>query len=149
MAVLRDVWANYRDESFISQFLSPRLIRKMRMFHLHDDPAVTEGIRVDAIHDERGYRRVRRKLSRQYDIGCTDPNIEVVDVDLAGDRRLIIHHTVVNGALLQEADLKLVLQNLADLWTYDVMLKEVDTNGTVLKEHAAQPRPIVAAAAAA
>jgi spore cortex formation protein SpoVR/YcgB (stage V sporulation) len=27
MAVLRDVWANYRDESFISQFLSPRLIR--------------------------------------------------------------------------------------------------------------------------
>ena len=24
MGVLRDVWANYRDESFISQFLSPR-----------------------------------------------------------------------------------------------------------------------------
>ena len=39
MAVLRDVWANYRDESFISQFLSPRLMRHMRMFHLHDDPA--------------------------------------------------------------------------------------------------------------
>ena len=38
MAVLRDVWANYRDESFISQFLSPRLMRQMRMFHLHDDP---------------------------------------------------------------------------------------------------------------
>src|SRR6202042_2710646 len=27
MAVLRDVWANYRDESFILQYLSPRLIR--------------------------------------------------------------------------------------------------------------------------
>jgi len=25
MAVLRDVWANYRDESFISQFLSPAI----------------------------------------------------------------------------------------------------------------------------
>ena len=37
--VLRDVWANYRDESFISQFLSPRLMRQLRMFHLHDDPA--------------------------------------------------------------------------------------------------------------
>ncbi len=58
MAVLRDVWANYRDESFISQFLSPRLIRQMRMFHLHDDPGEPDGIRVDAIHDERGYRRV-------------------------------------------------------------------------------------------
>ena len=28
MAVLRDIWANYRDESFISQFLSPRLMRQ-------------------------------------------------------------------------------------------------------------------------
>ena len=38
MAVLRDVWANYRDESFISQYLSPHLIRQWRMFHLVDDP---------------------------------------------------------------------------------------------------------------
>ena len=30
MAVLRDVWANYRDESFILQYLSPRLIRAVR-----------------------------------------------------------------------------------------------------------------------
>ena len=147
MAVLRQVWANYRDESFISQFLSPRLMRHMRMFHLHDDPAMTEGILVDAIHNERGYRRVRRELSRQYDVGVIDPNIEVADVDLAGDRRLIVHHTVVNGALLQEHDLKLVMQNLADLWSYDVTLKEIDATGTVLKEHGATPRPIVAVAA--
>ena len=38
-----------------------------------------------------------------------------------------------------------MLQNLADLWSYDVLLSEVDATGTVLKEHAAQPRPIVAA----
>src|SRR6476469_4379927 len=34
MAVLRDIWANYRDESFISQFMSPRLMRHFRLFHL-------------------------------------------------------------------------------------------------------------------
>src|SRR6202045_2745092 len=78
MAVLRDVWANYRDESFISQFLSPRLMRHLRMFHLHDDPNERAGVKVDAIHDERGYRRVRRELARQYDVGYIDPNIEVV-----------------------------------------------------------------------
>jgi stage V sporulation protein R len=39
------------------------------MFHLHDDPAESQGDRVDAIHDERGYRRVRRELARQYDVG--------------------------------------------------------------------------------
>ena len=37
MAVLRDVWANYRDESFILQFLSPRLIRQFGLFHVLDD----------------------------------------------------------------------------------------------------------------
>jgi spore cortex formation protein SpoVR/YcgB (stage V sporulation) len=146
MAVLRDVWANYRDESFISQFLSPRLMRRLRMFHLHDDPAETEGIKVDAIHDERGYRRVRRELARQHDVGYIDPNIEVIDVDLAGDRHLMLRHTVLKGALLNETDAKRVLQHLADLWSYDVSLTEVDAAGTVLKEHTATPRGIAAAA---
>ncbi|MGO4711728.1 SpoVR family protein [Bradyrhizobium sp. 2TAF24] len=146
MGVLRDIWANYRDESFISQFLSPRLIRHMRMFHLHDDPARHEGIEVEAIHNERGYRRIRRELARQYDVGQIEPNIEVVDVDLAGDRRLLLRHQVINGSLLDEVDAKRVLQHLADLWSYDVLLKEVDASDTVLKEHAASPRKIAVAA---
>ncbi len=146
MGVLRDIWANYRDESFVSQFLSPRLMRHMKMFHLHDDPAETAGIRVGAIHNEQGYRRIRRELSRQYDVGFVDANIEVIDVDLAGDRRLLLRHTVVNGALLNEVDTKRVLQHLANLWSYDVSLSEVDSSGTVLKEHAASPHVVAAAA---
>jgi len=147
MEVLRDIWANYRDESFINQFLGPRLMRQMRMFHLRDDPANTEGVKVAAIHDERGYRRVRRELARQHDVGFIDPNIEVVDVDLAGDRRLILHHTVVNGAMLEEDNAKRVLQHLADLWTYDVLLREIDSSDTILKEHVAKPRESVLVAA--
>jgi len=145
MAVLRDVWANYRDESFISQFLSPKLMRQLRMFHLHDDPKEA-AIRVDAIHNERGYRRVRRELARQHDVGFIDPNIEVVDVDLAGDRRLMLRHSVIKGAQLNETDAKRVLQHLADLWTYDVSLVEVDANDVVLKEHIVTPRKIAAVA---
>ena len=105
-----------------------------------------EGIRVDAIHNERGYRRIRRELSRQYDVGYIDPNIEVIDVDLAGDRRLMLRHSVVNGALLNEADARRVLQHLANLWTYDVSLKEIDATGAELKEHVVHPQTIAAAA---
>ena len=146
MAVLRDVWANYRDESFIGQYLSPRLIRQFRLFQLRDDPALTEGVRVEAIHNERGYRRIRRELARQYDVGWVDPNIEVVDVDLTGDRRLILHHHVLDGRLLSEADAKRVLQHLADLWGYDVLLREVGPADAVLKEHASSPRGTALAA---
>jgi spore cortex formation protein SpoVR/YcgB (stage V sporulation) len=140
MAVLRRIWADYRDESCIAQYLSPRLIRQMRMFHLHDDPDDDEGISVGAIHDERGYRRVRRALARHYDVGWADPNIEVVDVDLAGDRRLILNHTVLNRTLLGEADAKRVLQHVADLWGYEVVLREIDRSNKVLKEHVCGPR---------
>ncbi|WP_461357278.1 SpoVR family protein [Bradyrhizobium sp. USDA 4454] len=144
--VLREIWSNYRDESFISQFLSPALIRRFRMFHLHDDPAESQGIKVDAIHDERGYRRVRRELARQYDVGFVDANIEVVDVDLDGDRRLLLRHTTVKGAQLNETDARRVLQHLADLWTYDVALTEVDGTDKVLKEYVVSPRAAAVAA---
>src|SRR5258705_3651278 len=82
MAVLRNTWANYRDESFISQLLSPRLIPKLRMFHLHDDPEERAGIRGDAIHDERGYLRVRPGIAPQYDRADIHPHIEIVPVGL-------------------------------------------------------------------
>jgi stage V sporulation protein R len=146
MGVLRNIWANYRDESFIGQFLSPRLMRQLRMFHLHDDPEEHAGVKVDAIHDDRGYRRVRRELAKQYDVGFIDANIEVVDVDLAGDRRLMLRHAVVKGAQLNEADARRVLQHLADLWSYDVSLVEVDAADKVIKEYVLNPRAIAAAA---
>ena len=68
------------------------------------------------------------------------PNIEVVDVDLAGDRRLMLRHAVVKGARLNEADARRVLQHLADLWSYDVSLVEVDATDNVLKEYIVNPR---------
>jgi stage V sporulation protein R len=140
MAVLRDIWANYRDESFILQFLSPRLIRHFGLFHVLDD-ANEPNLRVEAIHDERGYRRIQRALSRHYDVSYSTPDIQVVDVDLVGDRRLILHHAVLDRVLLDERDARLVLQHVADLWGYDVLLKEIDsTTDSVLKEHAATPR---------
>jgi spore cortex formation protein SpoVR/YcgB (stage V sporulation) len=116
------------------------------MFHLHDDPAETAGVKVDAIHDERGYRRVRRELARQFDVGYTDPNIEVIDVDLAGNRRLMLRHAVVKGAQLNETDAKRVLQHLADLWSYDVSLVEVDATDKILREYVVTPRDLAAAA---
>ncbi|HUB48589.1 MAG TPA: SpoVR family protein [Acetobacteraceae bacterium] len=140
MAVLRDVWANFRDESFILQYLSPRLIRQFGLFHVLDD-ASEPNLRVQSIHDERGYRKIQRALARHYDVAWNTPDIQVMDVNLVGDRRLILHHRALNRVLLEEKDARLVLQHLADLWGYDVLLKEIEpATDAVLKEHAASPR---------
>jgi spore cortex formation protein SpoVR/YcgB (stage V sporulation) len=139
MPVLREAWAEYRDESFVLQFLSPRLMRKMRLFQVTDD-AAEPVLRVDAVHDEQGYRQVRRALARTYDPAWTDPDIQVVDVDLGGDRKLILEHRTDAGRLLQEGEARQVLRHLASLWGYDVLLREVDpSNGAVLREHAVSP----------
>jgi spore cortex formation protein SpoVR/YcgB (stage V sporulation) len=134
---LRSVWANFRDESIISQYLSPNLIRRLGLFHIVDDHAEDE-MEVAAIHDERGYRDVRRALARQYDVARRDPDIQVVDVDLAGDRRLELRHNVMDGVTLEEKDADRVLQHLADLWGYEVRLVEADDD-VVYAEHKAEP----------
>jgi stage V sporulation protein R len=138
MPVLREIWANYRDDSFIGQFLSPRLMRQFRLFHLRDDSDDPE-ITVDDIHNERGYRAIRRHLARQYEVGRNDPNIEVVDADLAGDRRLIVNHRILNGAELDEEETERTLQHLADLWGYGVVLREIDGD-EIIREHAVSAR---------
>ena len=122
-AVLRDVWANYRDKSFIRQFLSPRLMRKFKLFALTDrsaDPTV----RVDAIHDDEGYRRVRSALADSYDVGANEPDIQVVDVDLMGDRPLVLRHAMRNGVGLADTGREATMRHIRRLWGYQVRLEE-------------------------
>lgn len=122
---LRYCWENYRDESFILQHLSPRLIRHMKLFKLRNDSHASE-MQVMDIHDERGYREVRQELARSHDVAEIEPDIQIVDVDLAGDRRLVLQHRVRNGILLDQQEVRRVLRHVAILWGYPVRLIEVD-----------------------
>ncbi len=121
--VLRDVWANYRDESFIQQFLSPRLIRKFGFFAIADRETSSH-YRVSNIQNEQGYRGIREALARNYDPSMVDPDIQVIDVDLLGDRTLRLACNSVSGARLNERDAEEVLMHVARLWGYDVTLEE-------------------------
>jgi spore cortex formation protein SpoVR/YcgB (stage V sporulation) len=124
MAVLKDAWANYRDESFIEQFLSPKLMRDMRFFALFDK-SDAPAYKVAAIHDDGGYRAVRTALARQYDTGAHDPNIQVAGADLKGDRTLFLVHHMHRGVPLHDATKELVLTHVERLWGHDVVLEEV------------------------
>jgi len=120
-SALKDAWANYRDESFIQQYLSPALIRKMRLFAL-SDKAEDSHYTVSSIHDERGFRKVRAAFARNYDIGTVDPDIQVMDVDLRGDRKLCLQHSVREGVPLSRKSRDRVLNYVKQLWGYDVTL---------------------------
>ena len=127
MGTLIDAWENHRDESFILQYLSPALIRKFRLFNL-SDRARDRFCEVASIHDERGYAAVRSALARNYDPGANRPDIQVVDVDLLGDRRLRLQHLVKNGILLDEKQRDATLAHIRRLWGYGLSLKGIDAS---------------------
>ena len=123
LPALHQAMRNFKDESFIGQFLSPQLMRDMRLFALHDDASEPE-LLVSAIHDEDGYRSLRQLLSRQYDLGVREPNIEVWDVNLRGDRCLTLRHTPCQGRPLA-GDAPEVLKHVARLWGFGVQIESV------------------------
>ncbi len=119
--VLRDAWANFRDESFILQFLSPRLMRQFGLFHLRDE-ADKPYYEVAAIHDEQGYRSVRAALAQMYDLGQLEPNIQVVEANLRGDRVLHLHHAEHRGVPLSTAGRDDTLACVRRLWGHEVVI---------------------------
>lgn len=138
---LKEAWAHFRDDSFILQYLSPKLMRDLRLFQIHDNTG-SSFVEVKAIHDEMGYRRVRKVLAEQYDAAARDPDIQVVNADLSGGRRLTLQHRVRRGVLLDKDQCDRTLQHVAHLWGYRVKMLEVDTEtGKTLKEHEALPLP--------
>jgi stage V sporulation protein R len=131
---LIDAWANHRDESFILQYLSPEVIRRFRLFQL-SDRATDKFCEVASIHNERGYSAVRAALARSYDLGANKPDIQVVDVDLLGDRQLRLKHTIRKGTLLEENTRDATLAHIRRLWGYGVSLSGSDaSSGKVLYE---------------
>ena len=126
-AVLREARANFRDESFIQQYLSPHLMRKLRLFLVADD-AKDSHFTVSGIHDERGYRKVRTALARTYDPGVNEPEIQVIDADLRGDRRLRLQQTVLDGVPLAEPSRDDVMELVRRLWGHEVSLVGIDAD---------------------
>lgn len=118
---------NFKDESFISQYLSPKLMREFKLFSVLDDDR-KNFIEVSAIHDEVGYRSIREKLAAQYNLSNLEPNIQVWNVDVRGDRSLTLQHIPHDRIPLGD-NREEVLKHLYRLWGFDVILEEVKESG--------------------
>ncbi|MDN3717609.1 SpoVR family protein [Vibrio breoganii] len=118
---------NFKDESFISQYLSPKLIREFKFFAIKDDDRKNY-IEIDAIHDEMGYKEIREKLAAQYNLSNLEPNIQVWNVDVRGDRSLTLQH-IPHQRIPLDKSYDDVLKHLYRLWGFDVILEELKESG--------------------
>ena len=120
---------NFKDESFIAQFLSPKLMRDFRLFAILDDDE-KENLSVEAIHDDSGYRRLREVLSEQYNLGDREPYLQVWNVDIRGDRSLTLRHFQHQRRPLG-GQVEAVMQHVAYLWGFTVRLETLLADGSV------------------
>ena len=124
---------NFKDESFILQFLSPKLIRELKLFSILDDTD-SPTLKVASIHNESGYRRIREDISAQYNLGNREPNIQVYNVDVRGNRSLTLRHFMHNNRPLGD-DTSEVLKHIHRLWGFDVHLESVTPDNKVARTY--------------
>ena len=67
----------------------------MKLFVI-DDTQEKEHYEVSAIHNDRGYKKVRESLSEFYNRSRYVPDIQVYNVDVYGDRTLTLEYTPVS-----------------------------------------------------
>ena len=128
-AAMRD----FKDESFILQYLSPKVIRDLKLFCIVDDDKNTD-IEVNAIHDELGYQDIRESLAGLYNLGNREPNIQIYNVDIKGDRSLTLHHKQYNRKPMGNSTAE-VLKHLYRLWGFDIHLHSIENDEITKSYH--------------
>jgi stage V sporulation protein R len=115
---------NFKDESFIAQYLSPRLMREFHLFAVADHWR-DENLEIDSIHDDEGYRRVRRVLAGQHQRDTQVPDIQVARYEHDGDRSLTLHHRIFRGRPVADGEARETLKHLTRLRGFKVSLEGI------------------------
>jgi stage V sporulation protein R len=124
---------NYRDESFVQQFLSPKVARHFKLFAFH----VQEGekfLEVGATHDDDDFLHLRGALAASYDLSRSIPSIDVVHVDWDTDRWLYLEHRTKNNCRLNYGDMRKTVEYIHYLWGFTVKMDYVDLDGNPLED---------------
>jgi stage V sporulation protein R len=116
----------YRDESFISQFLSPNMMRKLRMMSVKVSGA---NGKVEDICDERGYSNLRANLSSSYNAVNRVPEIVVKSARMKGDRTLTLEYKPFNNKELYKPYAIKTMGFVKYLWGYNVEIVKRDSSG--------------------
>jgi len=137
IGVFHNAVENFRDESFIRQFLSPELVKKWKMFIMTDDASDKENYSIDAIQNEDGFESIREALAERHTISNFYPEIKITDVDLKGDRTIYLTHTAHNEMELGKDDIEDVMKHLYRLWGHNIVIESRNADdGSLIEDFA-------------
>jgi len=135
VGTLKHACQNFKDESFVMQYLSPKMARDFKLFSVEDDDR-KDYMFVSAIHNERGFEEVRDALAAQYRLSEKEPQISAIGYFYRSDRTLLLEHVMQDGKPMHDANTGKVLQHLQSLWKFPVVLQSVTMDGELVNTYA-------------
>lgn len=133
MEVLRYAWANFRDESFIRQYLSPKVMRDFKLFSIMNKSKDQYHYTVKNIHNDAGYRKLRSDFADSKSMN-DHPQIEITDIDLDNNRVLEVQFTSREGRRLESKDANICVGNISKLWGYIVNFTSLEEDGSYIEK---------------
>jgi stage V sporulation protein R len=125
-AEVKSAVADYRDESFIEQFMTPTLMRKYKMFSVEYEQKL--GV-VTEISDDMGFRNMRREMALQHNPINYIPDIVVRSAKMKSDRTLTLEYRPDRNRSLHSGMAEKTLQHVKLLWGYPVEIVQYDEKG--------------------
>lgn len=114
---------DFNDAGFISQYLSPKVMRDFKMFTLHDQSLSDKNYYVASVTNELGYDHIRQSLASQYERSYSIPTLEVIGANLHDDRKLVLRYIPYRERLLNSDSKTKLLTHLKKLWGYEVIIE--------------------------
>lgn len=124
---------HFKDESFIAQYLSPKVIRDMQLFSIRDQEE-QDFIEVSHIHNDNGYQDIRSLLSDQYNLSRMEPNIQIYKVDVKGNRFLTLRYYQQDKLPLGKTTEEM-LKHVYRLWGFPIILECINSQGDVVNTY--------------
>ncbi len=128
------IMQDYRDESFLLQFLTPKLVRDFKLMNVKTEEGLDHWAVSDTAGPE-GFKSIRSQLSASYRLESAMPEISVVRYARDTDRKLVLHHHSYKGKRLVKAQAEQTLKHLRSLWGFGVSLETVDQDGRTIESY--------------
>ena len=127
------IMENFKDETFIQEFLGPRVVKKFKLFSWRDD-SDEKYYHITGVQHKDDVYEIRRVLSMYYTWENYFPAINIVDFDRNKDRTLVVEYREHRGKELDKDCVKPMLKHLSKLWRLPVEFKIIDINGKEKKD---------------
>lgn len=122
--VVKDIVINYRDESFIRQFLSKDVVKKFKLATLEDN-AANDFMQISEVHDDEDFEKLKETLAYSWSHENYMPTIEIVEEN---DTRVLLRHYRTHGVKIEHYSAAKTLEAFERLYGKSVILntKSVD-----------------------